>query len=189
MSLFKNILKNKTIFILIIFTINFFIYFSKKISHPKKFNNCFNNKNQKNKVLLYSINSIFYKINYLQNNITGTGDKLKDIPYKAMCFILNCPNGCCEGNIDNLICGSAENCMKYKNPWALITTILVPIGTVLLFLFMYLIFLKCFELSKCRAFILALFSIFIFTIPFLMFCAEKISGKTENSTKVKNELK
>jgi len=58
---------------------------------------------------------IFYEKKLdIENNITGTGNKLKDVAYRALCFTLKCPSTCCDGPIDHLKCADEGTCNMYK---------------------------------------------------------------------------
>lgn len=69
-------------------------------------------------ISLFKLNCSF-QLNYttifkIDNNITGTGNKLKDIAYNSACNLLKCED-CCEGPISNMTCGAFYNCQKYKD--------------------------------------------------------------------------
>ena len=50
----------------------------------------------------------------MDNSLTGTGFELKDTAYRALCLLIPCQTGCCEGPIMEMQCGKAENCMEYQ---------------------------------------------------------------------------
>jgi len=52
-------------------------------------------------------------VHITENEITGTGNFLKDIAYQSSCLNLNCTY-CCEGEINNITCASRVVCKKYK---------------------------------------------------------------------------
>jgi hypothetical protein len=92
---------------------------------------------------LYSTSSkytIYYSIpnGYPHNNITGTGDRLKDTVYNALCKGMNCQTQCCEGEINQLYCGTAENCKKYadhQKTILIVTIVCIVVGILILFFF------------------------------------------------------
>lgn len=72
----------------------------------------------------------------LDNNITGTGNKLEDIAYNSVCEGLQCQSGCCEGIINSMTCGSPDNCKKYyayKRMIKIITIVFVIAGALFFF--------------------------------------------------------
>ena len=122
---------------------------------------------------LFSSKSIYYKTEFRQNNITGTGDILKDVPYKVLCQILNCKSGCCEGDITNVFCSSEASCKNWayhKIAGTVTAAVVSPICIVLFFTFVFMFFYKRNKFSVLKSFILAFFSLFIITIPYLLYC-------------------
>jgi hypothetical protein len=57
----------------------------------------------------------YIKKSNVDNDITGTGNKLKDTTYNSLCVLLNCPFVCCDGPIDQMKCGDAKSCNDYWN--------------------------------------------------------------------------
>jgi hypothetical protein len=47
---------------------------------------------------------------WTDNDVTGTGFKLKDSAYLSLCKLLNCTTGCCMGSINQMRCGSKVQC-------------------------------------------------------------------------------
>jgi len=143
-----------------------------------------NNEPRRN--LQYSLNSIYYNIVYPANDITGTGDKLKDVPYKVVCKILNCVSGCCVGEIDNMRCGAIADCKVYsdysKVP-GMIAAIVVPIGVFILLAALFYYLLKHRKYSCSTAFCMCLGCIFVITIPIVLYY---LLFKKENSVTPKN---
>ena len=145
-----------------------------------------NNKSENKRNLQYALNSIYYNIAYPANDITGTGDKLKDAPYKVLCKILSCVSGCCVGEIDNMRCGAATDCQVYsdyaKVP-GMVAAIVVPIVVfILLFAFcFYLVKYKKYSLSK--ALCMCLGALFIVTIPVVLYY---LLCKKDNNVTSKN---
>lgn len=132
---------------------------------------------------LFSSKSIYYKTEFRQNNITGTGDILKDVPYKVICQILNCVSGCCEGDITNVFCSIEANCKNWayhKIAGTVTAAVVSPICIVLFFTFVFMFFYKRNKFSVLKSFILAFFSLFIITIPYLLYC---FKPNKENSDK------
>ncbi len=59
-------------------------------------------------------NSIYYNKPFdISNNITGTGNKLRDVAYSSSCFLLKCATSCCEGPLRDIKCGIQKNCDEY----------------------------------------------------------------------------
>lgn len=92
--------------------------------------------------LLNRNDTIFYtKLFELNNNITGTGNILKDVVYRQICISLNCASGCCIGNINSMTCGLTNDCLKYADYLKKLTIVLS------LFLPLALIFIVALTLS------------------------------------------
>jgi hypothetical protein len=83
--------------------------------------------------------TIYYTPHFdINNNVTGTGDKLADIVYQAICNQMMC-SSCCEGEINEMYCGSVENCIEYINYTKMITIVVavcVSVGGFLLLTFL-----------------------------------------------------
>lgn len=73
---------------------------------------------------------------YLDNDLTGTGNKLKDVVYLALCKTLKCPYDCCHGPIDQLKCADEVNCKNYKD----IAYRLKTVKIIILVLLPYILF-------------------------------------------------
>jgi hypothetical protein len=58
---------------------------------------------------------ILYTKPYKDNNVTGTGSKLKDVAYRVSCRDLLCKTECCDGDINAMVCGTPENCKIYTD--------------------------------------------------------------------------
>lgn len=119
----------------------------------------------------FSSDSIYYKIKYIKNDITGTGNKLQDVSYKGLCIIKNCPNLCCIGEIDSMICGSEEQCKEFYDN-SISTNVALAVILPILFLAIFLIAFHLFNKNsnsknKALSVILAFSCIFIITIPFV----------------------
>lgn len=126
--------------------------------------------------LQFTDKSIFYKIPYLKNNITGTGDIMNDVPYRALCNILNCNSGCCEGEIYSMSCGEKINCDKYfdyKAYRVVAPAVIVPIFVVLFITMLYLVFRKRNKYSILKSLFLAVLCLFIISIPYVFYYARK----------------
>jgi hypothetical protein len=119
----------------------------------------------------FSSSGIFYNIQFPKNDITGTGDILLDSPYRSLCIIKNCPNKCCTGEINALVCASQEQCKEYYDAYSVGNVIAAVIFPVFFFT-VFLIFLICFY-KKTKKFglsaLLAFGCTFIFTIPFIIY--------------------
>ena len=136
--------------------------------------------------LQFSLNSIYYNIVYPANNITGTGDKLKDVPYKVLCKVLSCVSGCCVGEIDNMRCGAAADCKVYSNyaemP-GIIAAIVVPIGVFILFIAFCIYLMKYRKYSFCGALCMFFGILFVVSIPvvlYYLFCKKDNSATSKS---------
>lgn len=69
----------------------------------------------------------------LDNDITGTGNKLRDIAYLASCISLNCDYKCCQGGLSNMTCGSEQLCKSLRE-LNVIRHIEIIIGVILAYL-------------------------------------------------------
>lgn len=167
----------KKFFFLLIITSSFFsIHASSKNSELNRSNlsNKNNKENQRN--LQFTTKSVFYTIPFPKNNITGTGDIMNDVPYKALCNILNCNSGCCVGEIDSMSCGDKINCDKYfdyKQYRVIAPAVIVPICVFLFIILLYLVFRKRNKYSILKSLFLAVLSIFIISIPYVFYYARK----------------
>lgn len=128
--------------------------------------------------LSYNIGSIYYELLYPLNDLTGTGDRLKDVPYKVQCKLLKCESGCCVGEIDKMRCGPDADCAIYLDSVNVgITQIVVPVvvGLFLIFLILVITFKIVFKFSICASICLSLGCISIVLIPFVIYfiCKEK----------------
>lgn len=155
----------------------------------KKISNEYNRQQKEsNRNLQYALNSIYYNKVYPANDITGTGDKLKDVPYKVLCKILNCVSGCCVGEIDNMRCGAAADCKVYSDYSKLpgmIAAIVVPIGFFILLVAFCYYLMKYRKYSFSSAFCMCLGFLFILTIPLVLYyllCKKenRVGSKTIN---------
>lgn len=119
----------------------------------------------------FSSDSIFYKLEYPKNDITGTGDQLQDSPYRALCIIKQCPNTCCFGEIDNLVCGTSAQCKQFYD-YSILGNVLSAILITLLFFGIFSGAFCCFY-KKYKKFwpcvLLAFICMFIITIPFVIY--------------------
>jgi hypothetical protein len=119
----------------------------------------------------FRVDSIYYKLEFIMNDITGSGNKLKDVPYKSLCITKNCPNICCIGDIDSMTCGSIEQCKTFYDAYIVgnvIESVIFPVFFVFIFLIFFYFFNK-YSNNKPLSALLAFCCIFIITIP-LVFC-------------------
>jgi len=175
--LLKN-LSQKFLFSIIILTTIFSIITSTNQSINKR-------KLYKNDLvgnLQFTSKSVFYNPPFPKNNVTGTGDQMEDVPYKALCIILNCETGCCVGELDTLTCGDQSTCNKfrdYKIAGVVAPAVIVPICVILFITLMMLIFIKRNKFSILKSFLLAFLCIFIVTIPYILYYARKKADDSE----------
>lgn len=77
-----------------------------KIDNPEKLNRVTNRKENKW--------TPYYSAAYsTPNNMTGTGNYLKDIAYRESCLTLDCETNCCIGPINDLKCGNQKDCDEF----------------------------------------------------------------------------
>ena len=174
--LYKELKVRNILFYIALFNILFATITSKKISTEN-----LENQKQNKRNLQYAMNSIYYNLMYPANDITGTGDKLKDVPYKVLCKILACNSGCCVGEVDNMRCGVADDCKVYSNYAGIpgmVIAIVVPIAVFLILVFLFVFFMKYKKYSCVKSFCLCLGCLFIVTIPIVIyfyFCKKEAS--------------
>lgn len=144
------------------------------------------NKNQ-SRNLQYSIGSVYYELQFPANDLTGTGDRLKDVPYKVKCKILACETGCCVGEIDKMSCGPQTDCAIYSESVRILTiSIAVPIvvGLFIIFLILFFTFLKVYKLSCCLSTGLSLACFIIILIPLVIYLVyiqnKSVTSKEKN---------
>ena len=119
----------------------------------------------------FSDTGIFYNIKFPKNDITGTGDKLQDSAYRALCITKRCANQCCTGEINDLICASQEQCKQFYDTSIVgnvAAAIIIPISIVIIF---FVAFHCFYQKSKKKGMsaLLAFGCIFIITIPLVIF--------------------
>jgi hypothetical protein len=119
----------------------------------------------------FTSDSIYYKLEFIINDITGTGNKLKDVSYKSLCITKNCPYICCIGDIDAMTCGAQEQCKKFYDVSIVgnvIASVIFPVFFALTFLIFFYFFNK-YSNNKPLSALLAFCCIFIITIPIVFF--------------------
>ena len=136
---------------------------------------------------LYSLGSIYYELVYPINNLTGTGDRLKDVPYQVQCKIKKCDTGCCVGEIDNMTCGLKANCVLYldesKLP-TLLAGIIIPLALLIIFIILFITFTKVYKLPTGQSICFSLGCFTIILIPFVAYFVYKSGTKgTEENVK------
>jgi hypothetical protein len=101
--------------------------------------------------LIQPIDYIIYnKKVEIENDVTGTGNKLKDVVYISMCDTFNCPYKCCQGPINSMQCAEKSQCealriLAYKID-TILFILLLQIPYFLLGIFYFV--LKCLEVKK-----------------------------------------
>lgn len=152
--------------------------------------NTTNSQINKNRRILqkreFNPNSIYYIREFDMNNITGTGDKLKDRAYRAYCFMKNCSAGCCIGDINSMTCGDEFNCKVYNDYvyYLYIThATLIPISILIFLCVFILIFTKRNNYSLCKSLLLAIICLGIITIPFVLYYARYPEDKSKKKKK------
>jgi len=161
----RNLIKTKFTAIIILVCIN--LIFTSEFLYDNSSRNL-----QQQQYVEYSNNGVFYTLNYPKNDITGTGDKLQDSPYKVLCILKACPGGCCIGEINNLQCETAENCKMYFDSTRkgnVAAAVIIPIVVTAIFLIAFFLLRKYY--NKASLFYIALLSficMLVITIPFVI---------------------
>jgi hypothetical protein len=122
---------------------------------------------------------VLYTKPYLvDNSLTGTGIKVKDTAYKAICSLLECSSGCCYGDINTMTCGDKPTCDNFKSyfTWESVKTVAYIIGSIFFcFLSICLREEGSLQEKSYKALVNLLFVIFL---PcFLCICCWKAIGK------------
>jgi L-asparagine transporter-like permease len=175
----NHLLKNK-LFPIFIISLIFLVIRPTNESNNKR--NLYKNNLLGN--IQFNSKSIFYNPPFAKNNVTGTGDIMQDVPYKALCLILNCQTGCCVGELDNISCGDSNTCNTFTShvtTKVVVPAVIIPVCIILFITLMMMIFLKRNEYSILKSFILAFLCIFIITIPYILYYSRKKSENLENS--------
>lgn len=138
--------------------------------------------------LQYSLGSIYYELIYPINNLSGTGDRLKDVPYKVLCKIKQCDTGCCIGEIDKMECGATDQCVLYldesRKP-TLLAGIIIPVALLIIFIILFIVFLKCYKLPAGQSICFSLGCLTIVLIPCVAYFVYQ-EGKNIEANKSKH---
>lgn len=119
----------------------------------------------------FSSSGVYYDLTFPKNSITGTGDRLQDVPYKALCVIKACPSNCCTGDINNLQCATAEDCKMYFDSTRrgnVAAAVIVPIAVTAIFLTVFLVLLLKYKMNGWIAAFIGFICMFVITIPFVI---------------------
>lgn len=114
---------------------------------------------------------IYYLLDFPKNDVTGTGDKLQDVPYKALCIIKACENSCCTGEINQMQCGTADQCREFLDSTKkgnVAAAVVVPIIVTAIFFIAFFVMWKKFNVAWELSGLLAFICMFIVTIPFVL---------------------
>lgn len=134
----------------------------------------------------FSSDSIYYKLKFMKNDITGTGNRLKDVPYRTICVLKNCPNICCIGDIDSMVCGGKDQCKEFYDDSIygnIVAAVIFPILFLGIFVFFYCVFNKISDgKNKALSALLAFSCMFVITIPFVIFFIWKFKPYEENDS-------
>lgn len=158
------------------------------ITPQSNFLNLHNERNLQNYVQ-YSPNGIYYTLKYPKNDITGSGDKLADVPYKVLCVLKACST-CCVGEINNMKCGTAEECKTYLDETRVgskVAAIIVPIGVTIIFIIAFIIFYKKYKLSLGFSLLLAFICMFVITTPFVIWYMKSKDSCCKNRDSKENQ--
>lgn len=140
----------------------------------------------------FSSNSIYYLTKFPFNSVTGTGNELNDIPYRALCITRKCDSGCCVGKINQMQCGTAADCKTYNNYeyfLMIAPATLIPISILIFLSLFILLFTKRNQYSFLKSFLLAFICLGIITIPFVLYYARKAAPKKKKKIENKNKNK
>lgn len=119
----------------------------------------------------FSTNGVYYELTFPKNSITGTGDRLQDVPYKALCVIKTCPSNCCSGDINNMQCATVEDCKLYFDSTRkghVAAAVIIPIAVTAIFLTAYLILFLRYKVNGWISAFIAFICMFVVTIPFVI---------------------
>lgn len=119
----------------------------------------------------YPPKGVYYEITFLKNSITGTGDRLQDVPYKAICVIKTCQSNCCSGDINNMLCATVEDCKMYFNSTRkgnIAAAVIIPIAVTAIFLSAFLLLFMKFKVNGWISAFIAFICMFVITIPFVI---------------------
>lgn len=134
----------------------------------------------------FSSKGIYYLLNFEKNDVTGTGDKLQDVPYKAICIIKACENSCCKGDIDKIQCGTADECKIFLDSTrkgSVAAAIVIPIIVTAIFFITFFVLWKKFNVAWELSALLAFICMFVVTIPFAILFLIKYKPFGENIAK------
>lgn len=130
------------------------------------------NSNQRDlQYVEYSSTGVYYELTYPKNSITGTGDKLQDVPYKALCVIKSCISNCCYGDINYMQCASSDDCKMYFDSTRrgnVAAAVIIPIAVTAIFLTIFLVLFLKYKVNFWIASFIAFISMFVVTIPFVI---------------------
>lgn len=133
---------------------------------------------------MYMVSSQNYKKPFsIDNSITGTGYQPDDAAYRLVCNGMRCSTSCCEGPVNNMECGSAENCAKYQQYMdnSMSATIVIALFVVYIFPVIILAVMSCSpKISlKCRRFCTI---ILVIICPLSLIClGPSVCGKRQKS--------
>jgi hypothetical protein len=145
------------------------------------------NENPKGRNLQYTQESIYYELKYPMNNLTGTGDRLKDVPYNVICKIKECIP-CCIGEIDNITCGGYDECNVYLNERKkpnLYISIIIPVGLFVIYMVLFSTFLVIYKFSFGYSILFSILFMTIILIPCVAYLVYKKSIEIETKEKIK----
>lgn len=116
--------------------------------------------------------SVLYdKLFDTENDITGTGNLLRNIAYFSSCSAKNCTY-CCEGAMDHITCATRENCKKYKEYKS--RKLILKIILILIFPYflipVFWIFIHCTKVERNSNCILKFSKIFEIYVGILLPC-------------------
>lgn len=163
----------------LLFILSFLYLMTFITSSISSYSNSIKNTQEKRiRNLSYTIGSIYYELQYPLNDLTGTGDRLKDVPYKVQCKLLACESGCCVGEINKMRCGPEADCAIYLdsvNTNITIIAVCVIVVLLIIFLILFVTFKKVFKFSNSASACLSLGCMSILFIPWVIYfiCKEK----------------
>lgn len=119
----------------------------------------------------YSSSGVYYELTFPKNSITGTGDRLQDVPYKTLCIIKSCASNCCTGDVNNMQCASSDDCKMFFNSTRkghVAAAVVIPIAVTGIFLAAFLVLFLKFKVNGWIAAFIGFICMFMVTIPFVI---------------------
>lgn len=127
-------------------------------------------------------------LHQIENSIVGPQDVSQEYNYMEKCALLKCSSGCCEGGLEEMTCGSLENCEYYISKQNLLKFIYGALISVVCLLTILLMLSGAFAKShpecsrKILKFIGIFFSVIFFPVAILLWL---IKVKCDKASEIK----